>query len=329
MRVLVTGGAGFIGSHIVERLLAGGHEPSVVDDLSSGRRENLPDQVPLFEVDICDEQSLSRVFDELQPEMVCHQAAQMSVSLSVRRPAYDAEVNVLGLLRVLEHSVRVGARRVVFASSGGVLYGDVFEPADENHPSAPISPYGISKWVGEKYIEFFTREHGITGVALRYANVYGPRQNPHGEAGVVAIFCEKMLAGETSTINGDGKYVRDYVYVDDVAEANVLAMNAELPGKFAAFNIGTGSGTDVNALASQVHQLCQACWNESGHPGEIPAPIHGTARAGDLRSSLVSAKKAETQLQWRPRLPLPDGLKNTVQWFHRLPADAADQDRLS
>ena len=323
MRVLVTGGAGFIGSHIVDHLLSKGHEPFVVDNLITGRRENLPDQVPFYEVDICDEDTLASAFDKVKPEMVCHQAAQMSVSLSVRRPAFDAEVNVLGLLRVLEHSVRVGADRIVFASSGGVLYGDVFEPADENHPSAPISPYGISKWVGEKYLEFFAREHGITGVALRYSNVYGPRQNPHGEAGVVAIFCQMMLAGKATTINGDGKYVRDYVYVDDVAAANVLAMEAELPSQFAALNIGTGIATDVNLLASQVHRLCQTCWSDAGRPGEVPAATHGDARPGDLRSSLVSAKNAEELLGWRPRRTLQDGLEKTVQWFNEQSADVA------
>ena len=315
MRVLITGGAGFIGSHIVDHLLSQGHQAFVVDNLSSGRRENLPREVPLHQVDVRDEQKLAGVFDEVQPQIVCHQAAQMSVSLSVRQPAFDAEVNVLGLLRVLEHSVRVGVQRIVFASSGGVLYGNVFEPADEEHPSAPISPYGISKWVGEKYLEFFAHENSLDAVALRYANVYGPRQNPHGEAGVVAIFCQQMLAGDRSNINGDGQYIRDYVYVDDVAQANVLAIEADLPRRFVALNIGTGLGTDVNVLASHLRELCQACWTNSGKSGEVPVPTHRESRPGDLRSSLICAKKAGTVLGWQPNCQLVDGLSKTVEWF--------------
>ena len=217
MRILVTGGAGFIGSHIVDGLVAAGHEPFVIDDLSSGRRENLPSHVPLFVDDIRDERRLAEIFDEARPALVCHQAAQMSVSRSVREPVFDAEVNILGLLRVLHESIRVGVRRVVFSSSGGALYGDVFEPVGEDHPCGPISPYGISKWMGEQYLRFYSGEHGLETVALRYTNVYGPRQNPHGEAGVVAIFSQNMLKAKQVTIHGDGKYLRDYVFVGDVA----------------------------------------------------------------------------------------------------------------
>jgi UDP-glucose 4-epimerase len=315
MRVLVTGGAGFIGSHIVDALLTRGHEVAVVDNLESGTRDNVPPQVPLHVVDIRDEAGLAAVMDGFRPEAVCHQAAQMSVSRSVREPVFDAEVNVVGLLRVFQHAVRVGARRIVFASSGGVLYGDVTEPAGEDHPSAPISPYGISKWVGEQYLQFFVREHDVTAVALRYSNVYGPRQNPHGEAGVVAIFSTKLLAGEVATINGDGCYIRDYVYGPDVARANVLALEADVRDGFWALNVGTGVPADVNQLAAQIREHCQRWWEQAGRPGTIPVPQHGPPRAGDLRSNLLSPRQAAERLGWAPTVQLADGLRWTVDWF--------------
>ena len=315
MRVLVTGGAGFIGSHIVDQLLAAGHEPAVIDNLVSGRRENLPEGVPLHVVDICDAAGVARVFDSVRPQAVCHQAAQMSVSRSVREPVFDAEVNVLGLLHVFDNAARHKCERIVFASSGGVLYGDVTKPAPEDTPSAPISPYGISKWVGEQYLQFYAREHGLNGVALRYANVYGPRQNPHGEAGVVAIFSQKMLARQPATVNGDGRYIRDYVYAEDVARANVLSLEAPLSDKFVAFNVGTGQPTDVNELAAQVRAQAQAVLSRAGEGGDVPTPNHGPPRAGDLRSSLVSAARIERQLGWRPTVSLSEGIRRTVEWF--------------
>jgi len=315
MRVLVTGGAGFIGSHIVDTLTQRGHDCSVVDDLSSGTRANLPADVPFHEVDIRNPAALAEVFDAVRPEWVCHQAAQMSVSRSVREPAFDANVNVMGLLNVLGEAHRCGASRVVFASSGGVLYGDVFEPAGEDHPADPISPYGITKWVGERYLQFYAREHGMQCVALRYANVYGPRQNPHGEAGVVAIFCKLMLAGEQARVNGDGKYDRDYVFGPDVAAANAAAFEADIPDGFAAYNIGTGVATDVNELAEQVRAECQRTLQARGSDREIPEPTHGPARPGDLRSSIVSAAKAQRELGWTPNVTIEEGLNQTVAWF--------------
>lgn len=315
MRVLITGGAGFIGSHIVDETLRRGHQTCVVDDLSSGVREQVPTDARFVQADIRDADAMARVFDEFRPEAVCHQAAQMSVSRSVREPVFDAQVNVLGLLNVLDNAARVGTQRVVFASSGGVLYGDVTQPAPENTPAAPISPYGISKWVGEQYLQFFAREHGLSAVALRYSNVYGPRQNPHGEAGVVAIFSTLLLNGESATINGDGEYVRDYVYATDVADANVRALEKpDVPG-FIAVNIGTARPTDVNELAAKVHALSTAIWETNGRQGPIPAPGHGPARAGDLRSNLVSPQLAAELLGWRPEVQLEDGLRNTVAWF--------------
>ncbi len=315
MRVLVTGGAGFIGSHIADRLLARGHAVAALDNLETGSRDNLPPDVPLYEIDIRDRAGVARVFDDFRPTAVCHQAAQMSVSRSVREPAHDAEVNVLGLLNVLDQAVRGGPMPVVFASSGGVLYGEVSEPAPEDTPASPISPYGISKWVGERYLEFYVNEYGLRAVALRYSNVYGPRQNPHGEAGVVAIFCTRMLAGQDSTINGDGRYVRDYVYVEDVAEANLRSLERSGDPDFLALNIGTGIGTDVNQLAGSLQEHCQAALGARGKPLEVPAAGHGPARAGDLRSNLIAAGRAAQVLGWTPQVDLSRGLRQTVDWF--------------
>ena len=315
MRILVAGGAGFIGSHIVDSLLENRHEVAVFDNLSTGRRENVPAGVPLHVGDVCDAARLKAVFDETKPEAVCLQAAQMSVSRSVREPGFDAQVNLLGLLGVMENCVRVGTKKVVFASSGGVLYGDVFEPAPETTPSNPVSPYGISKYAGELYLQFFAREHGIRTVALRYSNVYGPRQNPHGEAGVVAIFAQKMLAGKQVVINGDGRYIRDYVYVGDVARANHLALEMNLPDAFTAFNIGTGSPTDVNELAEQMRSLCAEFAGRIGRPVVVPAPSYGPARAGDLRSNLVLNTRAREVLGWQPVVEIKQGLRQTVEWF--------------
>lgn len=307
-RVLITGGAGFIGSHVVDTLLARGYEPYVVDNLSTGRRENLSTVVPLYEANICDGKKLARIFSEVRPQFVCHQAAQISVSRSVRESAFDASVNILGWLNVLEQCVRVGVERVVFASSGGVLYGDVFEPVDENHPIQPISPYGISKWAGEQYLRFYVREYGIHGIVLRYANVYGPRQNPHGEGGVVAIFAHRMLAGEAVTIFGNGRNIRDYVFVGDVVRATALALGSALDKEFVALNIGTGTGTDVNRLETQMRSLVGQLRNKRGTHGVLPRAKYDEPCRGELRSSLLSAGWAQALLQWRPQVPLEQGL---------------------
>jgi UDP-glucose 4-epimerase len=317
MKILVTGGAGFIGSHIVEALLGEGHAVAVIDDLSSGSRDNLPATVPLHVVDIVDTAAVAGVIATERPDAVCHQAAQMSVSRSVREPLFDARVNCIGLINVLDAAVHSGCRRFVFASSGGVLYGDVTTPAPESTPANPVSPYGITKWVGERYLAFYAAEHGITAVALRYSNVYGPRQNPHGEAGVVAIFSKKLLAGEPATINGDGRYVRDYVYGPDVARANVLALTDPAsrcsPGSLTSLNIGTGIGTDVVELEALIRESVAA--TGAARPGPLPLPLHGPARPGDLRSNLVDAALAGRVLGWKPTVPLAEGIALTADWF--------------
>jgi UDP-glucose 4-epimerase len=319
MHVLVTGGAGFIGSHIVDGLLTAGHRVAVLDDLSTGSCDNLPAGVPLHRCDIVDAAAVARVFAAERPDAVCHQAAQMSVSRSVREPLFDAQVNCIGLINVLEAAAGHGCRRVVFASSGGVLYGDVTSPAPESTPADPVSPYGITKWVGERYLKFFAAEHAMATVALRYSNVYGPRQNPHGEAGVVAIFCRKLLAGAPARINGDGRYVRDYVYGTDVARANVLALTADLPqvqpGSLTSLNIGTGVGTDVNELEAKLRSAVAAVLARRGAAVSLPEPEHGPARPGDLRSNLVDATLAGRVLGWRPAVAIDEGLVLTAEWF--------------
>jgi UDP-glucose 4-epimerase len=320
MKILVTGGAGFIGSHIIDALLAAGHRVAVLDDLSSGARGNLPAGVPLHVGDIVDRAAVEAAFAAERPEAVCHQAAQMSVSRSVREPHFDAQVNCLGLVNVLDAAVRHGSRRFVFASSGGVLYGDVTMPAPETTPADPVSPYGITKWVGERYLKFYAHEHGLTAFALRYSNVYGPRQNPHGEAGVVAIFCRRLLAGEPARINGDGHYVRDYVFGPDVARANVLALSAApevaAPGTLTSLNIGTGVGVDVNELEARIRRaVAAAIRTRDGRTVPLPEPVHGPARPGDLRSNLVDAARAERVLGWRPTVAVDVGLERTAEWF--------------
>ena len=319
MKIIVTGGAGFIGSHIVDACLKSGHDVEIIDNLSSGSSENVPRDVPLHQVDIRDTLSIATIFKTFQPDAVCHQAAQLSVSRSVREPLLDADINCLGLLSVLDATVSTGCTRMVFASSGGVLYGDVPTPAPETAPANPISPYGITKWVGEKYLEFYAREHGLRSVALRYSNVYGPRQNPHGEAGVVAIFCNQLLDGHPARINGNGKYVRDYVYGPDVAEANLSALSLEnmhfKENEILSLNIGTGIGTDVNALEKNVRTQVEQLRANLGEKQNLPDPEYGPERVGDLRSNLLDASRASDILAWKPTHSLAGGLEATARWF--------------
>jgi UDP-glucose 4-epimerase len=314
MRVLVTGGAGFIGSHIAEALRGEGHAVTALDNLSSGDRANLPADVRLCEVDIRNGERVRQVVKDIAPEVIFHEAAQMSVSLSVRNPLLDAEINACGLINVLTAAAELGTRRVIFASSGGVLYGEVTTPATEDHPADPQTPYGITKWMGERYLKFFADTHGMTCIALRYANVYGPRQNPHGEAGVVAIFVRKLFAGETPTINGDGGCVRDYIHASDVTAANLAAMRSTLTG-FHAFNVGTAIGTDVNALAREVRAACLELVQSKSSSAALPEFTYGPERAGDLRSNLISHAKATAELDWQPAVTLKAGIRDTVQWF--------------
>lgn len=302
MRVLLTGGAGFIGSHVADHLLARGHEVAVVDDLSSGKRENVLEGAAFYERDIRD--GCAEVYEEFVPEALCHQAAQMDVRRSVREPAFDADVNVIGTIRLLENCVRYNVGKVIFASTGGAVYGEQREfPAPEDHPQYPISPYGVSKLAGERYLNYYHAQYRIRYVALRYANVYGPRQDPHGEAGVVAIFSGNLADGRTSKINGTGTQTRDYVYVDDVALANVLALEGEAPS--GAYNIGTGMETSVNRLYELLREIS----------GEDLPPEEGPAKPGEQLRSSVDPAKAARFLGWRPQTNLAAGLEETLLFF--------------
>ncbi len=311
MRVLVTGGAGFIGSHVVDALLSAGHEPHVIDDLSSGRRENLPPGVPLSEVDIRDTLALSAAFDEARPEAICHHAAQVSVARSVREPAVDAEINIVGTLNVISQAHRVGATRFVFASSGGALYGETSEAADETTAAMPISPYGIGKWMGERYLDWAAGELGFAAVSLRYSNVYGPRQSVEGEAGVVAAFCRDLAAGAGLTIFGDGRQTRDFVFVGDVARANVAAIERAHAGECPAINVSTGEAVDINTLAGLLSELVAARLGRE----DPESPRHEPSRAGDIRHSLLDPAAAVGRLGWCPEVTLRDGLERTVAWL--------------
>lgn len=306
MRVLVTGGAGFIGSHVAEQLLSRGHEVAVLDNLSTGKRENVPSGARFYEADI--RSGCAEVFEDFRPEAVSHQAAQMDVRRSVAEPDFDAEVNVIGTVRLLEACVRGGVRRVVFASTGGAIYGEQREfPAAEDHPEFPISPYGVSKLAGERYLHYYNAQYGLPYAALRYSNVYGPRQDPHGEAGVVAIFCGRLAAGKRATINGTGEQTRDYVYVGDVARANVLALENGIPP--GAYNIGTGVETSVNELYERLRRL-------SGR--EDLEPEHGPAKPGEQQRSCVDPSLAGRVMGWRPEVDLDTGLKETLRFFGAL-----------
>jgi UDP-glucose 4-epimerase len=298
MKTLVTGGAGFIGSHIVERLLAEGHDVAVVDNLSTGKRANLDPRARLYEVDIVSSDLESVLLAE-RPDVVFHEAAQMSVKVSTDDPRYDARVNVLGLVNVLEACVAAETRKVIFASSGATYGNPQYLPIDEDHPQVPESPYGITKMVAEHYLKYYALDRGLRYTALRYGNVYGPRQDAFGEAGVVAIFARQLLSGETPTIHWDGEQVRDYVHVADVARANVLAASA---GDDRCFCIGTGAGSSVNQIYRAV---CDAL-------GVEVEPRRAPRRPGDLRAAYFVVDRARRELGWEPSVPLPEGLAQTV-----------------
>jgi UDP-glucose 4-epimerase len=302
MKVLVTGGAGFIGSHVADALLAEGHTVHVLDNLVNGYREQVPSGVRLHVLDIGDH-AVRDLFVEHRFDVLVHLAAQIDVRRSVSDPAFDARVNVLGLLNLLEAGRAAGLQRVVFSSSGGALYGEpVRVPQNETHPERPQSPYGVSKLVSERYLAYYSDIHGLTTVSLRYANVYGPRQTPEGDAGVIAVFTEQMLAGRTVTIYGDGLQTRDYVYVGDVVRANQLALQLPTSG---AYNIGTGIETSVIEL---YHALASALGVD---PGFALAP----ARTGEVTRSVLDASQAALAMGWRPELRLADGLTHTIAWF--------------
>ena len=311
MRVLVSGGAGFIGSHVADRLVADGHDVVILDDLSTGHVEHLQPNARFYQMDL-HSPWIDELFRIERPEAVVHQAAQASVRRSVEDPVFDAGVNVLGTAALLQASVHHGVRRFLFASTGGALYGDAdVTPTPEDYPTLPVSPYGASKLAAEVYLRTFHAMHGLSYAALRYANVYGPRQDPHGEAGVVAIFTRRLLSGEKARINGDGKQTRDFVYVGDVAEANARALGSDAVG---SFNVGTGIETDISTIFQLLKRL-----TGSNQPEE-----HGPPLPGEQRRSVVDARKIEKALGWKPKTSLQAGLDATVQYFREAhPAPAA------
>lgn len=308
MKVLVTGGAGFIGSHVADALLSAGHEVVVLDDLSTGRRENVPARARFVLGDVRDAAQIERVFVEDRPGVVCHQAAQTSVSVSTREPVRDAEINLVGSLRLLEACRTHGIERFVFASTGGAIYGEVPEGqrATESWSPRPLSPYACSKLAFESYLSAYRREHGVRSTILRYANVYGPRQDPHGEAGVVAIFSQRLAAGEPIQVNarrelGDEGCVRDYVSVRDVVRANLAAVAGELTAE--VLNVGTGEATSTLALAEAIAAAL----------GAHASPSFAPRRAGDIERSVL--EPSPELLAHGPPTPLAEGIAETVRWF--------------
>jgi UDP-glucose 4-epimerase len=302
MRALVTGGAGFIGSHIVDALVARGDEVYAVDDLSSGTRANLNDRAHLSVLDIASP-SLAAVMDEAKPDVVFHEAAQMNVRRSVADPAFDAHVNVLGSINLYENCVRCGVGKVVFASSGGCVYGEAEQiPTPETSDRKPDSPYGITKLANEMYLRFYSEVHGLRSVCLRYANVYGPRQNPLGEAGVVAVFMSRLLRGEQPVINGTGEQTRDYVYVGDVVKANLAALDTDTDG---AFNVGTGLETNVVELYEAIREVLNK---------EVDA-THAPAKSGEQLRSALDISTSALVLGWRPQHDIASGLRASAEWF--------------
>jgi UDP-glucose 4-epimerase len=338
-RVLVTGGAGFIGSHIVDLLVENNYEVVIVDDLSSGREENVNKKARFYKLNIIDQKGLAEVFKKEKPDYVCHEAAQISVSFSVKDPLFDAQTNILGSLNLLQCCLNHQVKGIIFASSGGTIYGEPQHfPITEDYPFRPQSPYGISKVAIEHYLDFYQKNYHLPCISLRYGNVYGPRQDPYGEAGVIAIFIERMLKGEIPTINGDGKYIRDYIYVEDVAQANLLALQnmvkllkvvqeiekakekekiveakvktvtktgSEPEIKFNGFNLGTGRGVSVNEIFHLLKEIIK-----------FPHPAHyGPPRAGDLRKNILDCRLIKEVLGWQPQFDFSAGLEKTVCWF--------------
>jgi UDP-glucose 4-epimerase len=302
MRILVTGGAGFIGSWVAQRFIEQGHNVSIIDNLLSGKEKNIPTGAKFYKIDIQDR--LEEIFEKEKPEIVSHHAAQIDVRKSVADPIFDANINILGTINLLENSIKYNIKKFIFASSGGVIYGEAnFIPTAETAEVNIFSPYGASKRSAEIYLQYYKNIYNLRFVALRYGNVYGPRQDPHGEAGVIAIFTQKMLQGQTPSIFGNGNQIRDYVYVEDVAKANLLALDYE--GEHSIFNIGTSRGTQVNELYKKIANLI----------GFKNSPHYTAPRKGELQESALDSELAKKHLIWSPSVMLDEGLKKTVDYF--------------
>lgn len=305
MNILVTGGAGFIGSQIADAYIEQGHSVTILDNLSTGKKKNVSPRATFHEADLREADAVKKVLDQGKFDVVNHQAAQIDVRKSVADPGYDASVNIVGMLNLLQAALQSGVKKVVFASSGGAIYGEQdYFPADEQHPTRPISPYGIAKLTTEHYLFYYKTVYGLDFVNLRYANVYGPRQNPEGEAGVVSVFTTRMLRNEPAFINGDGKQTRDYVYVGDVVKANVLALNVKGSD---SFNVGTGVETDVVTLFQHLRKLT----------GTTIQQQHAEAKRGEQMRSVLTPEKIGRVLVWAPSVTLEEGLKRTVEFFRK------------
>lgn len=303
MKILVTGGAGFIASHITDAFINEGHNVVVLDDLSSGFEKNINPKAKFVKGDICDKVLVEKLFETEKFDLVNHHAAQMDVRRSVKDPAFDANANIIGSINLLQNSIKYNVKKFIFASTGGAVYGEQsYFPADESHPTQPRSPYGISKLAVENYLFFYNAEYGLNYTILRYANIYGPRQNPFGEAGVVAIFSTKLLKGQQPIINGSGKQTRDYVFVDDVVKANLLTLNDNSND---IYNIGTGIETNVNQLFHRLNKIIGANKEEK----------HGPAAPGEQMRSVISSDKFYNKFGWKPSTTLEEGLKQTVESF--------------
>ncbi len=302
MKILVTGGAGFIGSHVVDLLIGAGHDVAVVDDLSTGRRTNLNPKARFYQVDIRSPQ-MREVFEQERPEVVDHHAAQMDVRKSVEDPLFDADVNINGSIKLAQLAMEFGTRKFIHISSGGAVYGEpVYLPCDEDHPVRPLCPYGASKYTFEMYLFMFKELYGLDYSVIRYPNVYGPRQDPNGEAGVVAIFIGQMLAGKPVRINGTGEQVRDFVYVGDCAKANLATLEK---GSGRVYNLGYGIGTNINQIFDGLKAI-------TGYPQEAH---HGPAKAGETFRIYLDASRAKSELGWEPSVDLQEGLRRTVEYF--------------
>ena len=303
MKILVTGGAGFIGSNVTDALIDAGHEVAIIDNLTTGKKENLNPKAQFHQIDLRDK-AVDEIIAGFQPEIIYHIAAQIDVRKSVADPIYNAEVNEIGTLNLLEAARKNNVKKIIFSSTGGALYGEVEKKsgADENHPQEPISPYAITKRSVEMYLYAYKVLYGLTYTILRYGNVYGPRQDPLGEAGVIAIFCGKMLKGEVPTIFGDGKQLRDYVYVGDVAAANLLALDH---GDNQIYNIGISKGVSVNELFAHLKDLMK--FDKDA--------VYAPPRAGELFRSVLNCKKIKKEQGWKPKVQIKKGLKLTLKWY--------------
>jgi UDP-glucose 4-epimerase len=305
MKILVTGGAGFIGSNVVDGFIQEGHQVTVVDNLSTGVEGNVNKKAQFIKVDIRSV-VIDTIFEKMQPDVLCHHAAQIDVRKSVVDPIFDAEVNIMGSLNLLNACIKHRVKKVIFASTGGAIYGEQdYLPADEKHPAHPLSPYGVAKLTIEKYLNYFHKTYGLDFISLRYSNVYGPRQNPLGEAGVVAIFAEKLLTDKETVINGDGKQTRDFVFVEDVVKANLLALDYP---RSDIFNIGTGIETNINSVFRILKE-------EIGSKQE---EMHGPVVPGDLERNALSYARAEKFLGWKPKFDLKQGISLTVDYFQKM-----------